>query len=201
MEITVKKLNFKSTLVTVLAVVLSMALLCPMAIAAVEGIEQLTSGNITSGNVTGGNVTGGNVTSGNLFGVTYLKETESGNILAKVGMTVKELLDCGEIEKVLNADGTEAEEADLLKTGMKLVIDGEEAVLVVLCDVNGDGKCTAKDAREMLRASVELSELNEYEMLAGDIIQDGKPRAKDAQKLLRISVELEFPEDFFFIIK
>lgn len=201
MEIKVKKINFKATLVTVLAVILSMAVLCPMALAAAEGIEQLTAGNVTEGNVTSGNVTSGNVTSGNLFGVYTLKKTEDGNILALVGMKVKALLDCGEIEKVLNADGTEADEDALLATGMKLVIDGEEAVLVVLCDVSGDGKCTAKDAREMLRASVDLRELNEYELLAGDIVQDGKPKAKDARMLLRTSVELEEPEELFVIIK
>ena len=201
MEITVKKLNFRSTLATVLAVILSIAILCPMALAAVEGIEQITSGNITSGEVTSGNITSGNITSGNLFGVETLRETESGNILALMGMKVKELLEADEIEKVLNADGTEADECALLATGMKLVIDGEEVVLVVLCDVNGDGKCSAKDAREMLRASVELRELNEYEMLAGDLVQDGIARARDAQKLLRIGVELEYPIDYFYIIK
>ncbi len=55
-------------------------------------------------------------------------------------------------------------------------------------DVDGDGKITAADARDILRSSVGLEEVSAN---AGDIDGDGKVTAADAREALRISVGLE----------
>ncbi len=91
----------------------------------------------------------------------------------------------------------------LIGTGMQIVItdeDGKEIerkTVVVPGDIQGDGKITASDARQTLRASVELETLASYELEAADLKQDGKPKAEDARAILRISVELEKATDYF----
>lgn len=52
-------------------------------------------------------------------------------------------------------------------------------------DVNGDGKVTAADAREALRASADLEELSDIEKVAADVNGDGKVTAADAREILR----------------
>ncbi len=76
--------------------------------------------------------------------------------------------------------------ADLKKAGFDafLVSAGD----AVPGDVDGDGKVTAADARDILRASVGLEEVPSE---AGDIDGDGKVTATDAREALRISVGLE----------
>ena len=54
-------------------------------------------------------------------------------------------------------------------------------------DVNGDGKVTAADAREALRASSKLQELTEEQKKAADMNGDGKVTASDARKILKES--------------
>jgi|GEM_PF-2925887 len=58
-------------------------------------------------------------------------------------------------------------------------------------DVDGDGKVTAADAREALRASVNLEKLTEAQKKAADMDGDGKITASDARDILRKSVGLE----------
>ena len=73
---------------------------------------------------------------------------------------------------------------------------GEEAIgkIIILGDVNGDGKIRANDARKALRFSAELETPTEFEFTASDVNGDGKIRANDARKILRASAELEDPK-------
>lgn len=52
-------------------------------------------------------------------------------------------------------------------------------------DVNGDGKVTAADAREALRASAKLEKLSDKETSAADVNNDGKVTATDAREILK----------------
>lgn len=52
-------------------------------------------------------------------------------------------------------------------------------------DVNGDGKITAADAREALRASAKLETLSEKQKQAADVNCDGKVTAADAREILK----------------
>lgn len=58
-------------------------------------------------------------------------------------------------------------------------------------DVDGDGKISAKDARQTLRASVKLVTLSGDTLFAGDADRDGNISANDARLILRASVKLE----------
>lgn len=58
-------------------------------------------------------------------------------------------------------------------------------------DINGDGKITASDARQVLRASVGLSTLAGMTFFAGDADRNDKITAADARLILRASVGLE----------
>ena len=61
----------------------------------------------------------------------------------------------------------------------------------LLGDANLDGKVTAADAAEILRAVVGLSELNATAMFFADVNQDGQVTAADAAFVLRAVVGLE----------
>lgn len=58
---------------------------------------------------------------------------------------------------------------------------------VIKGDVNGDGKVTAADAREALRASAKLEKLSDREIKAADMNNDGKVTASDAREILKKS--------------
>lgn len=58
-------------------------------------------------------------------------------------------------------------------------------------DINGDGKITAADAREALRAAAGLSELSDIQKNAADYNDDGKVSAADARLILRKAANLE----------
>ncbi len=60
-------------------------------------------------------------------------------------------------------------------------------------DVNGDGKLTAADAREILRLSVGADTEDLKNITAADIDKDGNVSAADARLALRLSIGL-FPE-------
>ena len=65
-----------------------------------------------------------------------------------------------------------------------------------LGDVNNDGEITASDARMVLRASAELDELSDEQIVAADIDANGEITASDARIILRISADLESIEDY-----
>ena len=56
---------------------------------------------------------------------------------------------------------------------------------IVPGDVNGDGKVTAADAREALRAAAKIEELNDKEIVAADMNGDGKVTSSDAREILK----------------
>lgn len=62
---------------------------------------------------------------------------------------------------------------------------------IVKGDVNGDGKITAKDAREALRGAARLENLTEEQKKAADMDNDGKVTAADARTILRKAAKLE----------
>lgn len=81
-------------------------------------------------------------------------------------------------------------------TGMIIQVTGKdnsvlsEYRVVVIYDVDGDGKVSAADARVALRASVGLDILPAYAVIAADIDNSKKPDASDARSILRKSVGL-----------
>ena len=98
---------------------------------------------------------------------------------------------------VLTKDGKAAADTDTAGTGMKLqVLSKDNSVLseysvIVLYDVNGDGKIQADDARTALRTSVKLDTLTGVYFAASDVNGDKKIQADDARSILRKSVGLD----------
>ena len=58
-------------------------------------------------------------------------------------------------------------------------------------DVDGDGKISAKDARQVLRAAVKLTSLSGMTFFAGDADRNDEITSNDARLILRASVKLE----------
>ncbi len=66
-----------------------------------------------------------------------------------------------------------------------------EIVYLYYGDVDFDQKVTASDARLVLRASVQLEQFTETQVLLGDVDENGSITAADARMILRYSVGLE----------
>ena len=63
--------------------------------------------------------------------------------------------------------------------------------IVVMGDVNSDGKVTAADARAVLRHSAELQDFANCQIDAADVDFNGKVTAGDARKILRVAADLD----------
>ena len=63
--------------------------------------------------------------------------------------------------------------------------------IVIEGDLNGDGKVTAADAREALRAAAKLTTLLSPYFLAGDLDGDEKINASEARKILRVASRID----------
>jgi hypothetical protein len=77
--------------------------------------------------------------------------------------------------------------------GGEMLIGGDFAsgvMLTLLGDSDGDGKVTSSDARNVLRCSVKLESLDNYDALACDFDLDGSVTSADARLILRRSVGL-----------
>lgn len=58
-------------------------------------------------------------------------------------------------------------------------------------DVNGDGKITAADARQTLRAAAQLDKLSKTSAHTADVNNDGRITAADAREILNSSAEVD----------
>lgn len=121
-------------------------------------------------------------------------------ILVTAGLTVKQLLSQASDGAVIRtAKGNELSSDELPGTGMSLVfMGGKEASIVVLGDIDGDGKLSAADARNVLRASVGLEKYEKGSVLykAAKVGGGAVISASDARLILRASVRLEDPADW-----
>lgn len=61
----------------------------------------------------------------------------------------------------------------------------------IIGDVDGDGNVTAKDAREVLRASAKLDNLTAHQKAQADVDKDGKITSADAREILKDSANLK----------
>ncbi len=116
------------------------------------------------------------------------------------GNTISQIISqAGKGAVIKDADGNAVSEDKLPGTGMLLVMhDGKTYPVVVLGDVEGDGKVSAADARLALRASVNLESYKENspQYTASNVNAADKVTAADARLILRASVGLEKPIDW-----
>ena len=90
--------------------------------------------------------------------------------------------------RILNKDGIEIEENQLIGTGTKIQIlkNSEEQeiiteyIAIIYGDVNGDGKINSIDLLKLQRHILEIESLDKYSQIAGNINKDGrKPTSRD----------------------
>ena len=90
--------------------------------------------------------------------------------------------------RILNKDGIEIEESQLIGTGTKIQIlkNSEEQeiiteyIAIIYGDVNGDGKINSIDLLKLQRHILEIESLDKYSQIAGNINKDGrKPTSRD----------------------
>ena len=80
---------------------------------------------------------------------------------------------------------------DKVATSNKVTANGETYTIILLGDLDSNGKITAADARLILRISAKLDAPTETARLAGDLDSNGKITAKEARSVLRFSARLQ----------
>ena len=109
------------------------------------------------------------------------------------GNTVRDIMDqinSDELE-AYSSEGKLLGEDDLMETGSTIsLVDNTGKILdvvtvVVLGDVNADGKVNNRDASMVLRYTVDKQNLNELELLAADSNGDGFANGRDVSVILR----------------
>ncbi|MBR5233789.1 MAG: bacterial Ig-like domain-containing protein [Clostridia bacterium] len=101
--------------------------------------------------------------------------------------------------EIVDKKGNKLGKDDYIGTGSAIQILDENRnllniyIVVVVTDVDGNGKTTAADARLALRGSAKLETIEGVYAKASDVTNDNKITAADARKILRISAGLEKP--------
>ena len=80
---------------------------------------------------------------------------------------------------------------DKVATSNTVTANGETYTIILLGDLDSNGKITAADARAILRISAKLDAPTETARLAGDLDSNGKITAKEARSVLRFSARLQ----------
>ena len=93
---------------------------------------------------------------------------------------------------VKDKDGNEIEETALIGTGMTIDFNNGEQVLtiVVIGDINGDGKVTASDVSNLKSAIIGKRTLEGAYKEAGDLKEDGEVKASDLSRLKKMIIGL-----------
>lgn len=76
-------------------------------------------------------------------------------------------------------------------TGDEVTSGSDTYIVIILGDVDFNGKVTTSDARHVLRMAARLETANEQQQLAGDLNENGKLSTGEARTLLRYAARLE----------
>lgn len=82
-------------------------------------------------------------------------------------------------------------DTDSVKTSDSADVNGEAYIIILLGDIDGNGKINATDARLILRIAAKLDSATDTKLLAGDLNGDGKISAAEARSALRFAARLE----------
>ena len=82
-------------------------------------------------------------------------------------------------------------DTDSVKTSDSADVNGEAYIIILLGDIDGNGKINATDARLILRIAAKLDSATDTKLLAGDLNGDGKISAGEARSALRFAARLE----------
>lgn len=78
----------------------------------------------------------------------------------------------------------------IVSTGTQFYFGESLYTIIIMGDLNFDGRITASDAREMLRIASKLENADDITLTAGDLNSDGKISASEARSALRFSARL-----------
>ena len=133
------------------------------------------------------------------------------SVFALNGQTVAALKNAvsGNVQ-ILDKNSKAVADKAKLATGMQMVLTDEKGnvldkvTVIVPGDVDGDGEVKAADARQALRAAVNLEKLSDYEKTAADLDSASAKHtvnSADARHILRMSVGLEDANDWLKNLK
>lgn len=88
-------------------------------------------------------------------------------------------------------DAIKTERNELIKTNMKAKIGDKTYTLVVLGDINGDGRISVTDVVKMKLYNVHIINLGEIEIIAGDMNYDNKITLTDVVKITLMLVGIK----------
>lgn len=86
---------------------------------------------------------------------------------------------------------TKCAEGDVITNGMHFECVTRIYLVVLLGDLDSDGRITAADARNALRISARLAEPDEMSVFAGDLNNDGFVSASESRAILRFAARLD----------
>ena len=99
----------------------------------------------------------------------------------------------GEGWAVYDSEGNALADDAVVRTGcvIKHASGTAEYTLVLMGDVNFDGKVTAADARLALRVSAKMDTVTDIQTIAADVDFNSKITAADARLILRVSAKMQ----------
>lgn len=105
-------------------------------------------------------------------------------------ITLEELVQTTKMDKESMKDVT-GKKTTNLATGNKVMIEEEQYDIILLGDVNGDGKVLATDALAVLKHSINAKKIEGLYIEAADVKNDTKILATDALTILKYSIGAE----------
>lgn len=84
---------------------------------------------------------------------------------------------------VVNPDGGAIKDDEFVSTGCIVKLDGFEYSIVVLGDINGDGKVNSTDFMKVRKNFIGGYEMNSVELSAADVNDDGKVNSTDFMRI------------------
>ncbi len=112
---------------------------------------------------------------------TFAPTRDNGKVYGFVpGSTVGDVFDlfCNAVVEVHDSYGNVlTNRSDVIGTGCKIKVNGAAYTLVVMGDVNGDGKMNTVDYALVKRAYIGTATLSEFGLLAAGVPEGGKLRA------------------------
>lgn len=130
-----------------------------------------------------------------ISGSVLTLDSTNKTIVSKNVITVddfkKQLSGSADTYTIVDKDGKAV--ATNIPTGAVLSCSGssEKYTVIIMYDVNADGKVNSSDARLALRYSAKIEALSDNQLLSADADGNGKVNAADARKILRVSAKLE----------
>ncbi len=114
-------------------------------------------------------------------------------LVCLLGTSVQTMLEqAGKGATLMPANGNNKKEEDIIGTGDTIALaDGTELVVIVMGDINGDGKIETSDARLALRKSVNLETFTAAQETAAKVSGGSAVDVSHARQILRASVGLE----------